>query len=86
MGKKRGQSSIGNRDSPGQHLGVKRYEGEIVKPGEIIIRQRGTKFYPGVNVGMGRDFTIYSKILGRVRFSFLKKGKKKVSVTPLSSC
>jgi large subunit ribosomal protein L27 len=66
--KKAGGSSRNGRDSAGKRLGVKKYGGELVIPGNIIIRQRGTKWHPGRNVGMGRDFTLYAKIEGHVRF------------------
>ena len=78
--KKGGGSTRNGRDSAGKRLGVKRFTGEIVIPGNIIIRQRGTKVHPGINVGIGRDHTIFSKINGKVLF---KKGKKTtVSVIP----
>ena len=78
--KKAGGSSRNGRDSAGKRLGVKRFTGEVVIPGNIIIRQRGTKVHPGTNVGIGRDHTIFSKISGKVLF---KKGKKTtVSVIP----
>ncbi len=66
--KKAGGSSRNGRDSAGKRLGVKKYGGELVIPGNIIIRQRGTKWHPGRNVGMGRDFTIYATAEGHVRF------------------
>lgn len=66
--KKAGGSSRNGRDSAGKRLGVKKYGGELVIPGNIIIRQRGTKWHPGKNVGMGRDFTIYATVEGHVRF------------------
>ena len=80
--KKAGGSSRNGRDSAGRRLGVKKYSGQIVIPGNIIIRQRGTKVHPGSNVGIGRDHTIFSKIAGRVKFEFVTKSKKKVSVYP----
>ncbi|MDI6856957.1 MAG: 50S ribosomal protein L27 [Dehalococcoidia bacterium] len=82
MAHKKGMgSSRNNRDSQGQRLGLKRYDGEVVLPGTIIIRQRGTRFHPGRNVGLGRDFTIYSLIQGRVKFEpYAKGGRKQVSV------
>lgn len=67
--KKAGGSSKNGRDSNPKYLGVKCYGGEAVKGGSIIVRQRGTKFHPGENVGMGRDHTLYSKVAGVVRFS-----------------
>ncbi|MFA6845242.1 MAG: 50S ribosomal protein L27 [Sphaerochaetaceae bacterium] len=66
--KKGGGSSRNGRDSNSQRLGVKRFGGQLVKAGEIIIRQRGTKFHPGQNVGMGTDYTIFAKIPGKVLF------------------
>lgn len=69
--KKAGGSSRNGRDSEGRRLGVKRYGGQIVNPGTIIVRQRGTKFYPGENVGMGKDHTLFAKSEGSVSF---KKG------------
>jgi large subunit ribosomal protein L27 len=78
--KKGGGSSTNGRDSPGQRLGVKRYAGEEVTPGTIIIRQRGTRIHPGNNVGLGKDHTVYSLIEGKVKFEPFTKNKKKVSV------
>lgn len=81
--KKSGGSAKNGRDSQGQRLGVKRFAGEYVLPGTIIVRQRGTKIHPGVNVGMGRDFTIFAMKEGRVQFApYNKHGRKKVSVVP----
>lgn len=69
MAHKKGQGSVKNgRDSQSKRLGVKKFGGEVVIPGAIIIRQRGTKWVPGVNVGLGRDYTIYSLVDGKVRF------------------
>jgi large subunit ribosomal protein L27 len=74
-------SSRNNRDSQGQRLGVKKYDGELVIPGMIILRQRGTRFHPGRNVGLGRDYTIYSLIRGKVKFEpYAKPRRKQVSV------
>ncbi len=73
------------RDSRAKYLGVKIYEGGIVKPGQIIVRQRGTKFVAGKNTFMGKDFTIHSKILGKVIFKQLNKHKKCIEVIPLSN-
>ena len=79
--KKSGGSAKNGRDSHGQRLGVKRFDGEIVLPGTIIVRQRGTRIHPGTNVGMGRDYTIYSLIEGHVKFApYAKDGRKKVNV------
>lgn len=81
MAHKKGKGSSRNgRDSNPKFLGVKRFGGEIVKAGNIIVRQRGTKFIPGFNVGLGKDFTIFSKIDGRVAFEWINKLKQKVSV------
>jgi ribosomal protein L27 len=81
--KKTGGSSKNGRDSPGKRLGVKKFGGEKVIPGNIIIRQRGQKFGPGENVGMGRDHTIYALTPGYVKFHLFKK-KQIVSVTDLN--
>ncbi len=80
--KKAAGSTKNGRDSHSKRLGVKCFGGEKVKPGTIIIRQRGTKFHMGVGVRMGRDFTIYSKIDGQVKFERLDKQRSKVSVYP----
>lgn len=80
--KKGGGSSRNNRDSNGQRLGVKRYGGEFVTAGNIIIRQRGTKIYPGDNVGRGKDDTLFATSDGYVTFEWYKKGKRQVSVHP----
>ena len=76
-----GGSTRNGRDSNAKRLGVKRYGGENVIPGNIIIRQRGTKFHPGLNVGLGKDYTIYSLIEGQVKFES-KRGRKFISVYP----
>ena len=78
--KKAGGSSRNGRDSAGQRLGVKRYGGQTVRAGNIIVRQRGTKLHPGNNVGLGRDYTIFAKIDGIVSFERFGKKRKKVSV------
>lgn len=70
-------------DSPGQRLGVKRFGGEFVNAGSIIVRQRGTKFAPGRNVGLGRDFTIFAMVAGVVHFE--NRGKTVVNVLPMES-
>ena len=80
--KKAGGSSKNGRDSNPKMLGVKRFGGQLVGPGDILIRQRGTRIRPGKNVGLGRDFTIYSMIEGKVQFEFVNKKQKKVSVYP----
>lgn len=79
--KAQGSTSNG-RDSHGQRLGVKNYGGHAVKAGMVLVRQRGTKFLPGINVGRGRDDTLFTKIDGIVAFEWAKKGKKRVSVRP----
>lgn len=78
--KKGGGSSKNGRDSNSKRLGVKRFGGQNVKAGEILVRQKGTKIHPGDNVGLGRDDTLFAKVSGNVLFHF-KKGKKRVSIT-----
>ncbi|MFP4126223.1 MAG: 50S ribosomal protein L27 [Alphaproteobacteria bacterium] len=78
--KKAGGSSRNGRDSEGKRLGVKKFGGEAVIPGNILVRQRGTKFHPGANVGMGRDFTIFAKAPGRVVFKRGFKGRTFIGV------
>lgn len=78
--KKGGGSTRLGRDSQGQRLGVKRYGGEQVRAGNIIVRQRGTRIHPGTNVGMGRDHTLFALIDGKVQFEHATKSRKKVSV------
>lgn len=81
--KKAGGSSRNGRDSQSKRLGVKRYGGELIPAGSIIVRQRGTQFHPGENVGMGKDHTLFAKITGKVNFSIKGAQKRKVaSVTP----
>ena len=83
MAHKKGQGSTSNgRDSIGKRLGVKRYGGQGVKAGEILVRQRGTHFHPGANVGLGSDYTIFSKIEGVVKFENRSRKKPKISVYP----
>lgn len=82
--KKAGGSSRNGRDSAGQRLGVKRFGGEHVIPGNIIVRQRGTKFHPGENVGIGKDHTIFAMSEGRVAFQRRTGGRTYISVEPLS--
>ncbi|MCX5788855.1 MAG: 50S ribosomal protein L27 [Elusimicrobia bacterium] len=79
--KAQGSSSNG-RDSNGQRLGVKRYGGQAVLAGSVLVRQRGTKFLPGLNVGRGKDDTLFAKIDGVVKFEWAKKDKKCISVHP----
>lgn len=80
--KKAGGSSNNGRDSAGRRLGVKKSGGQAVIPGNIIIRQRGTKFFPGDNVGMGKDHTIFAKSEGRVTFTTKRNKRTFVSVQP----
>jgi large subunit ribosomal protein L27 len=85
MAHKKGQGSTTNgRDSVGKRLGVKRYGGQAVKAGEILVRQRGTTFHPGNNVGIGSDYTIFSKVHGLVKFENMTRKKQKISVYPAS--
>ena len=78
--KKAGGSSRNGRDSAGRRLGVKKFGGEAVIPGNILVRQRGTKFYPGTNVGIGKDHTLFALTEGRVAFHQGKLGRKFCSV------
>jgi large subunit ribosomal protein L27 len=78
--KKAGGSSRNGRDSAGRRLGVKKFGGQEVIGGNIIIRQRGTRVYPGANVGIGKDHTLFSLVEGRVRFHYGKQGRKYFSV------
>jgi large subunit ribosomal protein L27 len=80
--KKAGGSSRNGRDSAGQRRGVKRYGGESVSAGSIIVRQLGTRIHPGENVGCGRDYTLFAKVDGVVTFEAFGKGRKRVSVYP----
>ena len=81
--KKAGGSSRNGRDTEGRRLGVKKFGGEAVIPGNIIIRQRGTKMKPGENVGLGKDHTIFALVEGRVKFTHKAEGRVHVSVQPL---
>ena len=83
--KKAGGSSRNGRDSNPKMRGVKRYGGQVVNAGEILVRQVGTKVHPGKNVGQGRDFTLYAKIEGTVKFENFDKKRKQVSIYPLAS-
>jgi len=78
--KKGGGSSRNGRDSNAQRLGVKRYGGELVRGGAIIVRQRGTRIHPGDGVGLGRDHTLFALVGGRVKFEEFGEGKRRVSV------
>ena len=80
--KKAGGSSRNGRDSAGRRLGIKKYGGELVLPGNIIVRQRGTKIHPGDSVGMGKDHSIFAKIKGTVVFKKRKSDRTFVSVEP----
>ncbi|GAB4433699.1 MAG: 50S ribosomal protein L27 [Anaerolineae bacterium] len=80
--KKGGGSSKNGRDSNSQRMGVKKFGGEAVRSGNIIVRQRGTKFHPGLNVGMGKDYTIFATIDGYVKFEHMTRDKKRISVYP----
>jgi|UniRef100_A0A7C2ZGT4 large subunit ribosomal protein L27 len=79
-----GGSTRNGRDSHSKRLGVKRYDGQVVRAGNILVRQRGTKVYPGINVGMGSDFTLFALVDGIVKFEN-RKNKKVVNVLPLQS-
>ena len=78
--KKGGGSSRNGRDSESKRLGVKKFGGEVVRSGNIIVRQRGTKIKPGLNVGLGRDHTIFATVDGVVKFETIRDGRKRVSV------
>ena len=83
--KKGGGTSRNGRDSAGKRLGVTAFAGEAVSAGAIIVRQRGTKFHTGSNVGIGRDHTIYALVDGQVRFDYARKNTKRVNVDPSAS-
>ncbi len=78
-------SSHNGRDSNAQRLGTKAYEGAFVKAGSIIVRQRGTRFHPGFNVGMGHDYTIFATCDGLVRFERLGRDRRKISIYPVEA-
>ena len=80
--KKAGGSSRNGRDSAGRRLGVKKYGGELVIPGNIIVRQRGTRFHPGAGVGLGRDHTLFALAEGRVAFRHSARGRTYIDVEP----
>ncbi|MBP2474157.1 large subunit ribosomal protein L27 [Crossiella equi] len=85
MAHKKGASSSRNgRDSNPQYLGVKRFGGQVVKAGEILIRQRGTKFHPGVDVGRGKDDTLFALAAGAVKFG-VKRGRKTINIIPVEA-
>ncbi len=81
--KKSGGSSENGRDTIGKRLGIKKFGGEHVIPGNIIVRQRGTKWHPGKNVGLGRDYTIFAVVEGKVTYQTSSKGRVYVSVDPM---
>jgi len=81
--KKGGGSSKNGRDSQSQRLGVKKFGGELVSAGSILVRQRGTVFHPGVNVGKGKDDTLFAKVTGNVVFK-VRKGRKLITIEPVT--
>ena len=83
--KKAGGSTRNGRDSIGQRRGVKRFGGQVVKAGNILVRQLGTKIHPGTNVGLGRDYTLYAKVDGKVTFEDFGRNRKRVSVYPIEA-
>lgn len=86
MAHKKGMGSSRNgRDSQSKRLGVKRYDGNFVRAGSILVRQRGTRFFPGKNVGMGRDFTLFSLIDGTVKWEPIRRDRRRVSVYPVTA-
>jgi large subunit ribosomal protein L27 len=83
--KKAGGSSRNGRDSPGQRFGVKRFAGQVVRAGNILVRQTGTTIHPGENVGMGRDYTLFAKIDGKVEFQRKDRNRKRVAIIPVKA-
>jgi large subunit ribosomal protein L27 len=83
--KKAGGSSRNGRDSDGRRLGVKKFGGEVARAGNIIVRQRGTKWHPGLNVGIGTDHTLFALIDGKIEFKTKAKGRAYVSVVPMQA-
>jgi large subunit ribosomal protein L27 len=83
--KKAGGSTSNGRNSPGQRLGVKKFGGELVKAGQIIIRQVGSTFHPGLNVGQGKDYTLFALTPGHVKFSKTANKRQKVSIVPVAA-
>ena len=81
--KKAGGSTSNGRDSNAKRRGVKRYGGQRVTGGSILVRQRGTRIHPGTNVGLGRDFTLFAMIDGEVKYEWAAKGRRRVSVYPI---
>ena len=85
MAHKKGVGATRNgRDSAGRRLGCKAFDGQVVSGGSILVRQRGNRFYPGENVGQGRDHTLFAKVPGTVRYSRGGKDKRKISILPVS--
>jgi large subunit ribosomal protein L27 len=82
--KKAGGSSRNGRDSPGQRMGVKRFGGQLVRAGSILVRQKGTAIHPGENVGMGRDYTLFAKIDGIVKYERKDRTRKRAVIVPVS--
>ncbi|MCS7087861.1 MAG: 50S ribosomal protein L27 [Thermoflexales bacterium] len=82
--KKGGSSTVNGRDSHAKRLGVKRYDGQVVLAGSILVRQRGTRIKPGANVGVGKDYTLFALTDGVVVFDTLPGGRKRVNVAPLA--
>jgi len=80
--KKGGGSTRNGRDSQSKRLGVRRHDGELVSSGSILVRQRGTKFLPGTNVGLGRDYTLFATVDGYVKFEMVRDKRKQISVYP----
>ncbi len=86
MAHKKGSGTSRNgRDSAGRRLGVKAFAGETVTAGSILVRQRGTRFYAGKNVGMGRDHTLYSTVDGMVRFDYVRQNKRRINVDAVAA-
>ncbi len=83
--KKSGGSVRNGRDSNGQRLGVKRYDGQVVTPGAIILKQRGTHILPGDNVGVGKDYTLFSLVHGRVKFKHVTRDRRAATVIPIDT-
>ncbi len=86
MAHKKGSGTSRNgRDSAGRRLGVKAFSGEVVTAGSILVRQRGTRFHAGANVGMGRDHTLYATLDGTVRFDYVKQDKRRINVDAVAA-
>ena len=83
--KKGAGSSRNGRDSHSKRLGVKKYGGEAVRSGNILVRQRGSRIKPGTNVGMGKDYTLFATTDGFVRYEYIRRGRKQVSVYPMQA-